>query len=91
MSSDTKTKADPKVFAGTFVHSRSRTELEYLHNAIVCVNEDGVIVDITLDAQNVATTIQEIRETLGWESQDVEIHVCKEGQFFFPGFIGKAD
>lgn len=83
------TKTGPKIFTGTFIHSKSRTELEYLHNAIVCVDEAGVITSVTKDATNVATAIQEVRESLGWESQHVEVYTCKEGQFFFPGFIGR--
>lgn len=81
---------DPQIFTGTFIHSKSRTELEYLHNAIICVNEVGVIASVTRDVANVPMAIQEVRESLGWESRDVQIHDCKEGQFFFPGFIGEC-
>lgn len=82
----TTTQPKPKIFTGTFIHSKSRTELEYLHDAVVCVDEAGVIVSVTRDA-----TVEKVRESLGWGSQDVEIHASKEGQFFFPGFIGMLD
>ncbi|KAF4125254.1 guanine deaminase [Geosmithia morbida] len=39
-----------KIFLGTFVHSKSRTELEYLHDAAMCVDgSSGTIVHIERD------------------------------------------
>ena len=71
---------------GTFVHSRSRAELEYLHETAVCVDEKGVIVKI--DKEH-AGDVKSLVDSLGWSVEDVEVQRCQEGQFFFPGFIGK--
>ena len=79
----------PQIFTGTFIHSKSRTELEYLHDAVVCVDENGIIAKVSRDATaDVATTVKQLRESLGWGDRDVPVHACKEGQFFFPGFVG---
>ena len=78
----------PQIFTGTFIHSTSRTELEYLHNAIICVDENGLIVKVSKDVTDVTAVMQQLRESLGWaDRDDVSVHACQEGQFFFPGFI----
>lgn len=75
-----------QVFVGTFVHSKSRTELDYLHDSVVCVDEHGVIVKVERGCGAEATTA--LLESLGWPEAEVDVVACKEGQFFFPGFIG---
>ncbi|KAL6860487.1 hypothetical protein ACO1O0_004515 [Amphichorda felina] len=74
-----------QVFVGTFVHSKSRTELDYLHDSVVCVDEHGVIVKVERGCGAEATTA--LLESLGWPEAEVDVVACKEGQFFFPGFI----
>ncbi|KAH6996580.1 hypothetical protein BKA56DRAFT_160228 [Ilyonectria sp. MPI-CAGE-AT-0026] len=76
-----------QVFLGTFISSKSRQELEYLHNAAVCVDSDGKIVKIDKDCANVELIDDRLLGKLGWERSDVDVHVAKPGQFFFPGFI----
>lgn len=74
------------VYLGTFIHSKELDELEYLHNTAVFVDGGGKIVAIELDCgQKKAEGT--VLPRLGWSAQDVAIHACKEGQFFFPGFI----
>jgi hypothetical protein len=76
------------LFLGTFVHSKSLDELEYLKEAAVCVDEKGVIVAIEQDCdQNKAE--QSLYPKLGWSHGDVTVQTAKEGGFFFPGFIGE--
>lgn len=76
------------VFIGTFIHSERLTTLQYLHNTAVFVSQDGKIVH--LEPNCALPRAKEILiPRLGWDSENVEITVAKEGQFFFPGFIGK--
>ena len=80
-----------QLFVGTFVHSKSLNQLEYLHDASVAVDKSGRIVAIELQCRDQATAAETLCSKLGWDAAaDVEVRVCKEGQFFFPGFIGKA-
>lgn len=78
-----------KVFLGTFVHSKNRQELEYLHDAAIFVDDKGKIVKIDRE-QNSKEHIEKLLKDLKWDSNEVEIIAIKPGQFFFPGFIGKS-
>jgi len=75
------------LFLGSFIHSKSLDELEYLHDAAVCVDGNGVIVAIEKGCD-----LKKAEETLfpklGWSAGDVTVKIAKPGQFFFPGFIG---
>ncbi|KAF7555114.1 hypothetical protein G7046_g6640 [Stylonectria norvegica] len=77
------------VFWGTFVHCKSREELEYLHNAAVCVDSHGKIVRVDKDCGSPDEAGERLLKTLGWDRRDVDFSASKEGQFFFPGFIGR--
>jgi guanine deaminase len=72
---------------GSFIHSKSLDELEYLHDSAVCVDEKGVIVAIEkgCDLKKAEVTLF---PKLGWSARDVTVKTAKPGQFFFPGFIG---
>ncbi|KAH7327939.1 hypothetical protein B0I35DRAFT_345347 [Stachybotrys elegans] len=72
---------------GTFIHCKSVQELEYIHNAAVAVDGNGKIVGIERDHQDVEQAKGALLKSLAWSASDVEIHACKPGQFFFPGFI----
>ncbi|KAL0933334.1 guanine deaminase [Colletotrichum truncatum] len=75
-----------QLFLGTFVHSKTREKLEYLHNTAVCVDATGTIVAVeTCGSRREAEEV--IFPRLGWTKGDVRVHVGEEGQFFFPGFI----
>ncbi|KAK2759288.1 guanine deaminase [Colletotrichum kahawae] len=75
-----------QLFLGTFIHSKTREELEYLHDAAVCVDAAGTIVAVEkCDSQAEAEEL--LFPRLGWEKGHVKVHLGKEGQFFFPGFI----
>ena len=72
---------------GSFVHSKSLTELEFLHDTALCVDEIGVIVAIEqkCDQKKAEETLL---PKLGWSIGEVSVRTAKPGQFFFPGFIG---
>lgn len=76
-----------QVFLGTFVHSKSREELEYLHDTAVCVDAEGKII-----AAERCAGLEEAEAVLfpklGWRKGDVKVIVGGEGDFYFPGFIG---
>ena len=77
----------PAVYLGTFVHCKSLTELEILHDAAVFVSVSGKIVAIEKAVEDVDTALN-YATNLGWDTQDVIARACGREQFFFPGFIG---
>ncbi|KAI1190674.1 guanine deaminase [Nemania serpens] len=82
-----KGKGRDQVFFGTFVHSKNLGELEYLHNAAVCVDASGKIVAIEANCsqQKAAETLY---ARLGWSLNSVAVTVTRSGrQFYFPGFV----
>ncbi|KAK3307453.1 uncharacterized protein B0T15DRAFT_179099 [Chaetomium strumarium] len=75
-----------QLFLGTFVHSKALDELEYLHNAAVCVDTSGTIVAVERECDE-AKAKETLLPRLGWDVTEVEVVRAKKGQFFFPGFI----
>lgn len=78
-----------QVYVGSFVHSKTEQELETLHNAALAVDEQGKIKAIT-KGDTVKAALDSLLQETGWSSEDVEVTQTEEGQFFFPGFIGKS-
>ncbi|KAK2595958.1 hypothetical protein QQS21_006488 [Conoideocrella luteorostrata] len=86
----TKLSSEPKKFQillGTFVHSKSRTELDYLHNAAVAVDTRGQIAAIARDCRSMSDAKDAVLRQTGWKASEADVVECEEGQFFFPGFI----
>jgi hypothetical protein len=77
----------PAVYLGTFIHSKSLTEIDVLHDAAIFVDEQGKIVAIEKDIKDVDGALS-ICPKLGWETEEVIARACGREQFFFPGFIG---
>ena len=74
-----------QVFIGSFIHCLSKSELEYLHDTAVFVDEKGVILKVEGSCNLEKAT--EMVKGLGWDGK-VDFKVGEKGQFFFPGFIG---
>lgn len=75
------------LYLGTFIHSKTLTELEYLHDTAVAVDTTGTIVAIEPIAQDTATSLP---SRLGWPPSPAPtiVHTAPDAsQFFFPGFI----
>ncbi|KAK1993230.1 guanine deaminase [Colletotrichum falcatum] len=85
-SSPPPTTRRNQLFLGTFVHSKTRETLQYLHNTAVCVDASGTIVAVEA-GYDLTRSEAELLPRLGWKVGDVEVRVGEEGQFFFPGFI----
>ena len=79
--------ASRSLFLGSFIHSKSLDELEYLHDTAICVDQNGVIVAVE-PGYNLSKAEEVLFPKLGWKKEEVSVKVAKEGQFFFPGFIG---
>ena len=79
--------AGKSLFLGSFIHSKSLDELEFLHETAVFVDDKGVIVAIEkgCDQKKAEETLF---PKLGWTVGEVSFRIAKPGQFFFPGFIG---
>lgn len=77
------------LFVGTFIHCKTLDELEYWHNTAVFVDQKGTIVAIEKDCDQQQAE-QTILPKLGWTTRDISVHIAKEHQFFFPGFIGSS-
>ncbi|KAI3329414.1 guanine deaminase [Xylariaceae sp. AK1471] len=76
-----------QVFFGTFIHSKSLNELEYVHNAAICVDATGKIVAVEPDC-NQQKAVETLYVRLGWGLDNVAITVARDArQFYFPGFI----
>jgi guanine deaminase len=75
------------LFLGSFIHSKSLDELEYLHDSAVCVDEHGTIVAVEKGC-GLNDAEKKVFPKLGWSAGDVTVKTAKPGQFFFPGFIG---
>ncbi len=78
-----------QLLLGTFVHSKSRRELEIVHNAAIAVDAAGKIAAVEKECGSIDAAKEQALTKLGWNAADVSIQVCQEGQFFFPGFIGE--
>ncbi|KAM0328176.1 hypothetical protein ACHAQA_005583 [Verticillium albo-atrum] len=78
--------ASNKLFLGTFIHSKSRESLEYLHSTAVCVDASGTIAAVEPDC-DLTRAKDELLPRLGWDASTVTITTAAPGQFFFPGFI----
>ncbi|KJZ78055.1 hypothetical protein HIM_02692 [Hirsutella minnesotensis 3608] len=76
-----------QLLLGTFIHCRTREELEILHDAAVAVDKGGTIVGIQADCSSTTAAKDQLLASLGWEEDDVHVCACRPGQFFFPGFI----
>lgn len=81
------TMSKPAVYLGTFIHSKSLTEIDILNDAAIFVDEQGKIVAIEKDIKDVDGALS-VCPKLGWETDEVIARACGREQFFFPGFIG---
>ncbi|POR33884.1 Putative guanine deaminase, partial [Tolypocladium paradoxum] len=76
-----------QLLLGTFVHSKTRKELEFLHGAAIAVDRQGKIAGIDASSGHINAAKEKLLGRLGWRESEVDIHACRPGQFFFPGFI----
>lgn len=76
-----------KVFFGTFISSKDPKELNYHHDSIVCVDGEGKIIKVDNEGCDRGQLGLRLRELLGWELSEVDVHIAKPGEFFFPGFV----
>lgn len=76
------------IYFGTFVFSQSLDTFSYQRDAVVCVDEKGIIKAFEKEYQQGVTVSETLLNRLGWKESDVTILRSQKGQFFFPGFIG---
>ncbi|GAA5979310.1 hypothetical protein JCM5350_006962 [Sporobolomyces pararoseus] len=76
-----------RVFHGTAIHSKSLTEIEYLSNSLIGVDENGVIAFVERDVER--SKVQEIVSKHGWSLEDgtTESVTSGKGTFLIPGLI----
>lgn len=74
------------IYTGTFIHSKSLGEVEFLHETAILVDEAGKIVAVKPFAGSHDALLAEV----GWVPGEVEVKACGKEQFFFPGFIGTS-
>lgn len=82
-----------QLFLGTFIYSKSRDVLNYLHNTAVFVEGvTGRIVAIERDCDR-TRTVDEVLVHLGWSAAETKIldtttpDASGDVKFFFPGFV----
>lgn len=78
-----------KVFLGTFISSKNPKELNYHHNTLVCVDGEGKIVKVDHEGGDPDQLGTSLSELMGWKLSEVDVHIAKPGEFFFPGFVGE--
>lgn len=74
---------------GTFVHSQTQQDLDFLHNAVIAVDAQGKIAAIERDARDASEAKLRLLSKLGWDEAEVDVTEAAQGQFFFPGFVGE--
>lgn len=79
-----------QIFYGTFISSKSRNELEFWHDTALYVDEEGKIVKKSKFQRHEFDNEPSVWTCMGWQRDEVDISIAKEGQFFFPGFIGET-
>ncbi|KAL7949892.1 hypothetical protein V8C42DRAFT_308894 [Trichoderma barbatum] len=72
---------------GSFVHSKTQQDLDFLHNAGIAVDAQGKIAAIERDAQDLSQVKARLLSKLGWDEAEVDVTEAADGQFFFPGFV----
>lgn len=76
---------------GTFVHSKTQQDLDFLHKAAIAVDAHGKIAAIERDAHDLSEVKARLLAKLGWDEAEVDVTEAAEGQFFFPGFVGEFE
>ncbi|KAF4998352.1 hypothetical protein FGRMN_3232 [Fusarium graminum] len=76
-----------QAFVGTFISSKNPKELNYHHDSLVCVDEEGRIVKVDTEGVSQDQIGDRLLKTLGWELSEVNLYIAKPGEFFFPGFV----
>lgn len=74
------------MFYGSLVHSLSLTEIEYLENALLGVDEYGVIAFLDKAVSSTAD-VDQLLEAHGWSRQDTLVVEMKRGEFLVPGWV----
>lgn len=78
-----------QVFVGTFISSKNPKELNYNHDRLVCVDEEGKIVKVDTEGGSADQIEERLAKLLNWKLSEVDVHIAKPGEFFFPGFVGE--
>lgn len=76
-----------QVFFGTFISSKSPQQLEYLYETAIFVDDKGRIAKIDKGCKTVQDA-KGVLSNLSWRFDEVDFHLPKPGQFYFPGFVG---
>lgn len=74
------------IFLGSFVHSKSLTELEIVENGAIGVDEKGVIRFV----EKSVASLDEVKSKAGAGWENAETVTVKKGGWLFPGFIGEC-
>lgn len=83
------TTATRSLFLGSFIQSKNLDELEYWHEAAVAVDEEGAIVGIEKeDGVGKEKAGEVLLARLGWSREGLSVRSAREGEFYFPGFVG---
>ncbi|CAG8651547.1 15519_t:CDS:2 [Cetraspora pellucida] len=73
-----------KIFYGTLIHSLSLTELEFIHNALLGVDNRGKIAFLERNVSNEQTLRDIIKK---WEATEDKVVRLTNQQFLLPGFV----
>jgi guanine deaminase len=79
MASTTLSRA---IYAGTFVHCKTSTELDICVRGAIGVDEKGKIAFVKRDVED----YDSLKAIPGWEQ--AKLNILTSTSFYFPGFIG---
>jgi len=74
-----------RIFHGTAIHSKALTEIEYLHNTLIGVDEIGLIAFVEENVED--KDVEEKIKQQGWDlaGEGVELTRLSKGEFLIPG------
>ncbi|POY72527.1 hypothetical protein BMF94_4353 [Rhodotorula taiwanensis] len=78
-------KSTKRAFYGTLVHSLSLTEIEYLEDALLGVDERGTIAFLEKSVQQ--DQVDARLQAHGWAAGEVQVIEMQRGEFLMPGLI----
>lgn len=77
-------KSTKRAFYGTLVHSLSLTEIEYLEDALLGVDERGTIAFLEKSVQQ--DQVDARLQAHGWAAGEVQVIEMQRGEFLMPGY-----
>lgn len=77
------------LYYGSFIYCKTPQDLEYLFDAALVTDENGVILATQRDCGGRDGAIEKMVARLGGYVTDLPVQETKNGEFYYPGFVGE--